>query len=137
MKRLLSLILLCGAFSIGYAQKALKIYQKNGEVISYSFSEKPKIEYKDGALILTTKKTKVEYPLSSLKNMSFDDKPTSVEQVITQKSVDKIKVYDTNGKLIKTIETSDDGTSTISLDGLKTGIYIVKNGYTTYKIQKQ
>ena len=73
MKKIILFALLALGCAAGHAQNTLYIWQQTGEVVSYAFSEKPRITYADTNLILTTTKVQVEFPLSSVRKFTFND----------------------------------------------------------------
>ncbi len=134
----LSLTLLCLflGVAIGFAQNTLNVHQKDGTMVSYGFSEKPVVTYTETGIHLTTTKVEVDYPFANLERFSFSDKTTSIDIVTTERTNDDVCIYNINGVLIKTIMQSD-GASSFSMSDLQKGIYIVKNGKSTYKIIKK
>ena len=54
------------------AQNAVEIYQVDGKVSTFAFSEKPVVTYSGSDLVMTTTKTTVQYPIYLLKKISFD-----------------------------------------------------------------
>lgn len=119
------------------AQNTLNIHQKDGAVVSYAFSEKPVVTYTGTGIHLSTSKVEVDYPFDNLLRFTFSDDVTiGIEQLRTTGASDDIRVYDVRGMLVKTIRQSD-GTVGFSTNDLPRGIYIIKNGTTTYKITRR
>jgi len=136
MKIELSVLILLGSIALAHATSTLNVHQKDGGIVSYTFSEKPKVIYSQSVIILTTTTTQVEYPLSNLKKITFGSTmPTGVEQVRTICDIvdSTVRIYDINGRLVKAVNGVD-GETSFSLGDLGNGIYIVKNGKTTYKV---
>lgn len=121
-----------------YAQNILNVHQKDGVVVRYAFSDKPMVTYTDTGIHLVTTKVEVDYPMANLEKWTFEegDAPVSVETITTSGTADDIRIYTTSGVLVKTISQSE-GTASFSTADLPAGIYIIKNGKTTYKITKK
>lgn len=119
------------------AQSTLNIHQKDGAIISYGFAEKPIVTYTGTSIRLTTSKVEVDYPLANLDKFTFGDNDSSqIEVLRTESTNDDMYIYNTNGVLVKSIRLID-GTSSFQTSELPKGIYIIKNGKTTYKITKR
>lgn len=131
---LLTLFLCCSAFS--YAQNTLNVHQKDGTVVKYGFSEKPTVTYTDTGIHLATTKVEVDYPFANLEKFTFSDEATAIDVLKTEMTNDDVRIYNTNGVLLKTVKQSD-GAASFSTSDLPKGIYIIKNGSTTYKIVKK
>ena len=73
-KMLLSLaFLLAATVAQAVPQRTVSIYQKDGQVVAFAFSERPVVSYDAGDLVLTTTKTTVQFPIYQLKKLQFDD----------------------------------------------------------------
>lgn len=134
-------VLLCwGLFLsciLGYGQTTLNVHQKSGGVVGYAFSEKPVVTYEGADLVLNTTKVKVVYPISNLEMFTFDNGELAEIESVTMSDVKgKTLVYSSNGILVKELQP-EEGSTHLLLDGLSNGIYIIKNGNTTYKIIKK
>lgn len=129
--------LFVGAISC-FAQNTLNFHQKDGIVASYAFSEKPVVTYTGTGIHLLTTKVEVDYPLANLEKWTFEDGGTSegFETITTEGTTDDIRIYTTDGVLVRTIQQSE-GAAIFSTTEFPTGIYIIKNGKTTYKITKR
>lgn len=121
----------------GNAQTTLNIHQKSGGVVGYAFREKPVVTYEGSDLIVNTTKVKVVYPISNLEMLNFDNGEAAEVESVTMSDVKgKTLVYTSNGVLVKELQP-EDGSTHLLLEGLSNGIYIIKNGNTTYKIIKK
>ena len=80
-KRTLLFMLLALATMTVWAQNAIAIYQKDGKVARFAFSEKPVVTYSGADLVMTTTKTSVHYPLNMLKKLIFEDELTAAVNV--------------------------------------------------------
>ncbi|MCQ2244884.1 MAG: T9SS type A sorting domain-containing protein [Bacteroidaceae bacterium] len=136
MKRFLTIfsLFLCVAASL--AQNTLNVHQKDGTVVKYGFSEKPTVTYTDAGIHLATTKVEVDYPFANLEMFTFSDESSAIDVLTTERTSDDVRIYNTNGVLLKTVKQSD-GAASFSTSDLPKGIYIIKNGKTTYKITKR
>jgi hypothetical protein len=140
MKKIILFALLALGCAAGHAQNTLHIWQQTGEVVSYAFSEKPRITYADTNLILTTTKVQVEFPLSSVRKFTFND--VMIDDAIgtvraTLKDEGPLSIYTLGGVLVKTVPAEAGGRHTYSLDELPAGVYVVKSKTTSYKVVKR
>jgi hypothetical protein len=140
MKKIILFALLALGCAAGHAQNTLYIWQQTGEVVSYAFSEKPRITYADTNLILTTTKVQVEFPLSSVRKFTFND--VMIDDAIgtvraTLKDEGPLSIYTLGGVLVKTVPAEAGGRHTYSLDELPAGVYVVKSKTTSYKVVKR
>ena len=65
-------------------QNTIVVFQQDGEVAKFGFSEKPVVTYVGDNLVLTTTQTTVQYPIYMLKKISFDvdlETTDAIEQV--------------------------------------------------------
>lgn len=117
-----------------FSQNTLNIYQKTGNVVSYSFNEKPVVTYSGGDIVLTTASVTVNYPLAALDKFTFTDTPTDVVVPGVSTTGDGTTfIYNSSGVLLNTVP---DGLR-INLAGMEKGIYMIKNNKTTYKITRK
>lgn len=134
MKQRLLLLLIVVASAVGInAQNTLNIHQKSGGKVSYAFSEKPIVSYTDAGIHLVTSTVEIDYPFSNLLKFTFEDSVTPIGTLCTEGTKSEVNIYTVGGVLVKT--TPADGT--FSTNDLPAGIYIIKNGTTTYKITKR
>lgn len=131
---LLILFLCCSVFS--FAQNTLNVHQKDGTVVKYAFSEKPVATYTTAGIHLATTKVEVDYPLANLEKFTFSNEANAIDVLTTEGTGDDVHIYNTNGVLLRTVKQTD-GTASFSTSDLPKGIYIIKNGSTTYKIVKK
>lgn len=127
-------IMLCAASAL--AQSSLRIHQKSGGIVSYSFSEKPRISYTSDGLHLVTSSVTVDYPLANLEKLTFEESSTDISAVYTEGVTADIQIFTASGTLVQTIRP-EEKSATFSIDNLPAGTYVIKNGTTTYKIMKK
>lgn len=119
------------------AQNTLNIHQKDGAVMSYGFAEKPVVTYTETGIHLKTTKVELDFPLTNLEKFTFTDGETdAIEVVRTENTYADVRIYNTNGVLLRTVRQSE-GKVSFATSDLPRGIYIITNGETTYKIVKR
>ena len=140
MKKVIFCLLTLFAATASWAETALIVHQKSGGTVQYAFREKPVVTYSDGYLIISASEASVSYPLSNMQKFTFGDveedqitRITAPADVAPQPTF----IYSIDGKLMRTLQPSEDGTTSASVEGLPTGTYIIKNGKTTYKVVKK
>ena len=62
--------------------------------------------------------------------IAFGEKPVVTYSLL-------IIIYNVGGVLMRTLQPSEDGSTSASLDGLPAGTHIIKNGTTSYKTIKK
>lgn len=138
MKRnlLLALASLFLGSASAFAQNTLNVHQKSGGVVSYSFSEKPVVTYTEDGIHLVTNSVEVDYPLSNLEKFTFEDSTSPTGIIRTEGGSSDVQIFSVGGSLVKTIMATE-GITTFSTEDLPAGIYVIKNGKSTYKIIKK
>ena len=142
MKRLLlSLLAIVAAATAPRAQTALIVHQKSGGTVEFAFSEKPVVTYSDGYLVISVQYglASVSYPLSDMQKFTFGELSSDYTRIIAPKDVapQPTYIYSIGGMLMRTLQPGEDGSTPANVDGLPAGTYIIKNGNTTYKINKK
>ncbi len=141
MKRIIFLLLLISGVLPTTAQNVLNVQSKTGAIVSYFFSDKPVVTFRDDILVLKTDKVSVEYPLSDLAELNFGDMESSVESISASGIAgdSTIRIFDMSGRNVRTIEATEnaEGNPRLLLNDLEKGIYIVRQGEVSYKIIKE
>ena len=139
MKKLILSLLTLFAATASWADTALFVHQKSGGVLEISFSEKPVVTYNEGYLVITAAEASVNYPLSDVDKFTFGEVDDQVTRITAPENVapQPTYIYSIDGKLMRTLKPSDDGTTSTSLEGLPAGTYVIKNGKTSYKVLKR
>ena len=139
MKKLFFSLLALFAATATWADSALFVHQKSGGVVEYAFSEKPVVTYSEGYLVISVPEASVSYPLSNLQKFTFGDVDEQVTRIVAPVNTapQPTYIYSLDGKLMRTLQPSEDGTTSASLEGLPSGTYVVKNGKTSYKVLKR
>lgn len=146
------LLLLVTASTMTSAQNAVVVYQKDGTILRYAFNDKPTITYSGNDLLLTTTKTTVMYPISTLQKICFEEDETAVgtigsSVVMFQLSSESISIsgekagsivylYDISGVKQGQWTVEKDGTANIPTNGLSSGTYLVKTLTVSFKVCK-
>lgn len=118
------------------AQNTLNIHQKTGGVASYAFSEKPVITYVGDNLHIETVAISIDYPVANVQKLTFEDSESSIGELQVKDDSSDILVYNLKGQLVKRVDC-EDGISQLNIQDLPSGIYVVKNRNTTFKIVKK
>ena len=147
------LMLVAGTFATR-AQNAIAVYQKDGTVAKFAFTEKPVVTYSGSDLVMTTSKTSVQYPIYLLQKIGFDvdDIINTVDEVKlpqTQFSIrdgiltvrggeagSAVSLYTFNGMMVGQYRLDSDGCATIPLQSLGKSLYIVKNKQFSFKFRR-
>ena len=159
------LVIGCWLLALGYSATAsagvknattLCIEDKTGGVLKFYLSERPKIIFKGNYTIVQTGETKL-LQFRNLRKAYFTDEedPTGLENseqrignnaqwsmVNGQWSMDNfpplttVLVYTPGGTLVSKAQTNTQGSATISLGSLPSGVYIIKAGKMKFKIAK-
>ena len=135
---LLSWFVLCATQCL--AQNSVNIFQKNGNVVSYTFDDRPKVEFTGEKLVVKVSTTAVEIPMSDVAKFTFDDSDFNETGIVNVRTgniqSECVEVYTIGGKLVKK-EKVTNGASSFSTNDLTNGTYIIKNGSTTFKFIKK
>ncbi len=123
---------------------ALLITFNDGTTASYVLSEKPKVTFGGGNLLIQTGEASAEYARADVSRFTFIDAGEAGIEHLGQGSMAfeyqnnvvriagaAVEVYATNGSLVRK------GTGTVSLDDLTAGVYILKIKNQTIKIIKK
>lgn len=119
----------------------------NGTEQNISLPIVQKITFQDGYVVVTTSEGNHSYPISVMERITFTESadaikalPEQTEEMTYENGTLAIKgnglmrVYNTSGALISVANIKEG--ANISLDGLPTGIYIVRLGDKAIKIKK-
>jgi hypothetical protein len=157
MKRhLLTVILLLFATVASWAQNAVAVYQNDGTVATFAFTEKPVVTYSGNDLVLTTTKTSVSYPIYKLRKIDFDisfDDLTGIGDAKVKSDVQfsfrggaltvrdgepgsQVILYNIKGVQVGQYRLDGDGNATIPTESLGKDFYVVKSKSFTFKFRK-
>lgn len=124
-------------FSIaGFAQNTLNIHQKDGEKFCCGFLDKPIITYEGNTLKVSTKNVSIEFPLTELDKLSFEDGLADIKLQNIERESSDIFIFNEKGVLLKRIH-NDSGILENKISEFPKGIFIIKKGNTTFKVLKR
>ena len=140
-----------------WAQNAIAVWQSDGTVAKFAFTEKPVVTYSANELVMTTTKTSVRYPINRLQKVVFDvdENVNSVEDVKSLPSGDVkfsfrdgslvvsggkagavVNIYRLNGAVVGQFRLDGNGCITIPTSNLSGGMYIVNTKQMSFKFRK-
>lgn len=119
----------------------------NGTEKNISLPIVKKIFFQDGNVVVTTTEGEYTYPISIMERITFTESadaikalPEQAENLTYENGTLSIKgnglmsIYNTNGALISVANVKEG--ANVSLEGLPTGIYIVRMGDKAIKVKK-
>lgn len=149
-------VVFCALLPSGlFAQNTLTVHQKDGKKFSYGFEEKPVVSFTDNDMIIKSSGTEIQYQLSLIDKFTFDDQETKVEGVKDKElkpdiSLDEnkilisgakadvaVRLISSDGKLIQSSQTDNDGSASFSMADLPAGVYIINSDGISVKILKK
>ena len=120
-----------------FAQETLNIHTKSSGVVSISFTEKPEISFGDNDIMkIVSSQVSVEYPFSDVDQITFENSPSRITEVVHYNASSGIAIYNMSGVLIKKYDV-ENGKVSFDWNKLSPGIYIIKNGSRVFKINKK
>lgn len=87
-------------------------------------------------LKVSTKTVSIEFPLTELNKLSFEDELTDIKLQHIKRESSDILIFNEKGVLIKRIH-NDSGISENKISEFPKGIFIIKKGNTTFKVLKR
>ena len=132
----------------------LVVWKKDGSTITYALSDEPITKFMNGQLVLTTKKTEVSFPLTSVLRYTFQNVTKNVDVQNARGHVHVrqkencvilsnlrygcvVELYSSSGQLLDSVTSQDDQPIIISVDSRPDGMYIVKTEGQTIKLLKK
>lgn len=132
------------------------VWLRSGEVHGYDLEERPEVKIGETVFTLHSAKHTVEYQADNVLYFTLQDAAVNDPDGIslpeaTSKMQFKegelqltgctpnsaVSVYDMAGLLVQTVQTDANGNLSLSLNTLRSAIYIIKTNNTTFKIQKR
>lgn len=130
-------------FLVNYSAKAqttLNVWLTSGGVENYEFTESLTLKStSENELTLTSGTIEVVYPIGDIRKLTINDEEAA-EIVATkvngqQSAVNgEVSVYNASGAFITKLQINATGAAQVNLQGLPSGIYIVKSKNTQFKI---
>lgn len=141
MKKFLTLAALAFVCNMADAENyALKVNLQDSSSAVYVLSDKPVISYSGSDVIIKCKNLEDSYSISEVKSLSFEDKPASVMENVMGSTAfrfidniftcegHEIHVFDVSGRMVAS------GIGSVSLETLRSGVYIVNAGNRSIKV---
>ena len=131
------------------------VWTGSGGRISYPLTERPKVTHSGETLTVTTTATAVEYPKQAVSKFTLSDTEIGgVERISADRAGElsrkgntmelsgfaagsTVNVFNTGGQRLISECTLEDGTLSLDLSPLGSGIYIISTGSITHKIIKR
>ena len=152
-KILLSMLILFSVATMATVQNVVAIYPLQGEVALFAFADQPEVTYTATDLVLTTTKTSVQYPISNLRKVAFEqaDMPEGIDEVEVTKQFTfrdgqiiieggtpnaLVNIYTIQGALVSQYRLDLDGNAVIPTTGLNGAAYILTTGSITFKFMQ-
>lgn len=105
---------------------------KSGETISLALSEKPKAQFEQNDLVLTSEKFEGRYATTDIKRFYFEDLDTAIKAITADDAKTSGTIYDLEGRKVATFEGTIDSTT------LPQGVYVIKtDGGKSFKVTKK
>lgn len=154
MKKYKFILLFLMLFATGasaFAHNILVVAMRDGSSAEFMLSSKPKITFVGDVMKIVASGSSMEFVRSDVKNYHFDSKTTAVESPVAESNAAlegnmlvvsgvednaAVTVYSSAGVVVKQ-STAVDGSCSISLDDLATGLYIVTFNNNTFKFLKR
>lgn len=129
---------------------AVKVLLTDGTTVNCSFAEKPQITFEGADIVLTSEKGNVgKWEFTGVASWSFfeESDPDNVNNISNNTSIaingdeiivngltnSNVSVWGVSGKLFLMQNADENGTATLSINGLNSGVYILKAGSNTIK----
>ena len=151
--KLLLCLLLLTCMAHATVPNVVAIYPLQGEVALFAFADQPELTYTATDLVLTTTKTSVQFPISNLRKVAFEqaDISTDLDDIQTSKQFTfrdgqiiieggtpnaLVNIYTIQGALVSQYRLDGDGNGTISTTGYSGAAYILTTGSITFKFMQ-
>lgn len=150
---LLSLLLF---FSLQYvlADTALVVKRTNGKTETFLLSSEPVLTFNSENCVFSTTNVTVTIPRTNIEEFHFVDNSTDIENqkagsdvfvrfsgnnavVISGLKNDRITVLDLSGKVVNADVSNNGEETTVSLNNLSRGIYIIKYDNSSIKVVRK
>lgn len=155
MKRILFISILFLAVLPMAAQNILNVHQKDGQIFSFGFEEKPVVTFTDNELVLTSAGAETRFQLVGIAKFTFDGEGTAVKGIKDDSSKAAISLdeytisltgakYETevrliasDGKVLQSYKTDRSGSVQFSIAELPEGTYVISSESLNVKILKK
>ena len=122
------------------AQTTLNVWLTSGGVENYEFTESLTLKStSETELTLTSGTVEVVYPIENIRKLTINDEEAAeivATKVNGQSSMvnDEASVFNATGTFVTKLQINANGAAQVNLQGLPSGIYIVKSNNTQFKI---
>lgn len=134
------------------------VWFHSGARISFPFSERPRLTYSDGDIIVTTDEDELRYAHADVRKFTLAAEDISQGETTGIAAFGResqwhcqgdvmvfssftpgegVAIYDASGRLLQQHAVASDGTLQIPLHSFAKGVYIVKTESITYKFMKK
>lgn len=138
----------------------LFLWLKDGRYDAYAFTDKPRITYADGDMIIDSEIGTYSYPHEHVHKITFSDNGTPIiteilpiatqpvrseidwlahdeVRMLGMQPGERLWIYSVSGRLVQVLEASEQGVACVHLAQFAPDAYILKTKTTTYKIIKK
>ena len=155
MKRVLFLLILFSAILPMAAQNTLNVFEKDGQIFSFGFEEKPVVTFTDNELVVTSGGAEARFQLVEIAKFTFDDEGTAVEGIKDDVrkaaiSLDEytvsltgakpetvVRLIASDGKQLQSYKTDKEGSVQFSIAELLAGTYVISSESLSVTILKK
>lgn len=153
IKTMALLVAMATSLTAHAANRALKVWQADGQVLVINLSDEPRTTYSNGNLMITSKQSSVTLPLERVRRYTYVDVANGIDELkdvraaISKngetltltglKSGTEVMLYNTAGQLLRHLTADGQSSLIVSVATLPTGVYVVKVKDVTYKITKR
>lgn len=121
------------------AQTTLNVWLTSGGVENYEFTESLALKStSETELTLTSGNIEVVYPFENIRKLTINDEEAEeiAANIKAQNPMvnEEASVYNAAGVFITKLQTNATGAAQVNLQGLPSGVYIVKSKNTQFKI---
>ena len=129
----------------------------NGTTVTWQLVEQPQVEMLNGQFAVSTTEATVFYAAEDVSRFMLKSAETAIDEVVgssksrpdisytpTGKLVisgyqpgEAVSIYAADGRLVLSCRAASNGTTTVGLDNLPAGVYIVKSRVVNFKIARR
>ena len=153
IKTMALLVAMATSLTAHAANRALKVWQADGQVLVINLSDEPRTTYSNGNLMITSKQSSVTLPLERVRRYTYVDVANGIDELkdvraaISKngetltltglKSGTEVMLYNTACQLLRHLTADGQSPLIVRVATLPTGVYVVKVKDVTYKITKR